>query len=136
MQSKTEQGCSTIFCKTILKVHFEKIPKEEKGFDFNHEDFEIEGKSQATIEISWTPQNGTPLRETVIVKLGNIKAQFFLIGTTKAKPENRVRMMSQLSYCVEGRATHTGSLQAILLSKLLCTDHPKHDLGIAFLEFS
>lgn len=35
------------------QVHFDKVPKPEKGFDFNQEDFELDGKSQATIEIRY-----------------------------------------------------------------------------------
>jgi hypothetical protein len=36
-----------------FKVHFEKIPKQEKGFDFCHEDFDLDAKSQATLEIRY-----------------------------------------------------------------------------------
>ena len=49
-----------------------------------------EGKSQATLEISWTPQNGTPLRETVIVKLGSLKSQLNLVATCKCPPAPKV----------------------------------------------
>jgi hypothetical protein len=35
----------------LFQISFEKVPKEEKGFDFSHDAFELEAKSQATLEI-------------------------------------------------------------------------------------
>lgn len=43
-----------LFLEFILKVHFEKIPKVEKGFDFSHEDFDLDAKSQALLEIRYS----------------------------------------------------------------------------------
>jgi hypothetical protein len=61
----------------------ERLPKPEKGFEIDFTEFDLGAKEEAHLKVGWVPRNGTPLRETVVVKFGKLKTQMLLIGTCK-----------------------------------------------------
>ncbi len=74
-----------------FQVTIEKLPKPEKGFEFDYTTFTLEAKEEGLVKIGWVPHNGTPLREVVPVKFGKLKTQMLLVATCKvpasAKPQ-------------------------------------------------
>ena len=64
-----------------IKVTLERLPKKEKGFVFEFVEFELGPEEEAVVQIGWVPQNGTPLRETILAKFGKFHMQIKINAT-------------------------------------------------------
>ena len=64
-----------------IKVTLERLPNKEKGFVFEFVEFELGPEEEAVVQIGWVPQNGTPLRETILAKFGKFHTQIKINAT-------------------------------------------------------
>merc|ERR1711997_828154 len=66
---------------TQTKVTLERLPNKEKGFVFEFVEFDLGPEEEAVVQIGWVPQNGTPLRETILAKFGKFHMQIKINAT-------------------------------------------------------
>ena len=86
-----KQNFNNIFL--LKQVNLDKLPKKEKGFEFEYVDFILGPEEEAIVQIGWVPSNGTPLREVILAKFGKHHAQIKLIATCKA-PMDKVKVQA------------------------------------------
>ena len=84
--------------KTQGKKSLEKLPKKEKGFEFEYVEFILGAEEEAIIQIGWVPVNATPLRETILAKFGKFHAQIKLVAFAKAPIEKVWQKTDRLEF--------------------------------------
>ena len=80
----------------LKQVNLEKLPKKEKGFEFEFVEFTLGSEEEAIVQIGWAPVNGTPLREVILAKFGKHHAQIKIIASCKAPIEKVIINWSQI----------------------------------------
>ena len=80
----------------LKQVNLERLPKKEKGFEFEFVEFTLGSEEEAIVQIGWAPVNGTPLREVILAKFGKHHAQIKIIASCKAPIEKVIINWSQI----------------------------------------